>query len=190
MIPVFTEHDKFWLCFHSTQFDQKQLYNHPLGFNLCWEEAWAPDLLWDLATQGWCDWSRGWRTDGQGESWAHGNGGAESTGFLSPPDPKGGSTSTLHLPTCNCFVTVHASSGPQANWKSPRFSQDLTLRHRKQRPCVDTQEPLHLLSGWEEYLLDVCPSPAASDKVFSMHTAFSRSTPLAPSSSKCCWTQR
>ena len=139
---------------------------------------------------------------------AHGNGGAESIGFLSAPNPRGGSTSTLmwehlhsavgapplcdgststlHLPTCHWFDTVHASSGPQASWKSPRFSQDLTPRQRKQRPRVDTQEPLHLLSGWEECLLDVCPSHAASDKVFIMHTAFSRSTPLAPSSPKRC----
>ena len=36
--------DKFWLCFHSFQFDQKQLHNHPLGFSLCWEEAWHQTL--------------------------------------------------------------------------------------------------------------------------------------------------
>ena len=118
-------------------------------------------------------------TEADGGGWmdrvrvgTHGNGGAESIGFLSPANPRGGSTSTLCLHTCRWFVTVQASSGPQANWKSPRFSQDPTPRQRKQRPRVDTQEPLRLLSGWEECLLDVCPSPAALEKVFSIHTAF------------------
>ena len=49
----------------------------------------APDLIRGnqaLVTWGWCDWSRGWRADGQmNRAGKRGHGGEESIGFLSPP---------------------------------------------------------------------------------------------------------